>query len=172
MSQESYLDRILPQFKEVAKSKRKENAAYMARLKRAGSKRSTALFSELHEEVFAETDCLRCARCCRSTGPLLTTKDIERISSKQGLRPAEFERTYLRKDEDGDWVMKSLPCPFLDRDTNACTIYEYRPKACREYPHTDHPNMGSIMDLTETNIRHCPAVFEMVERMKSRVPQP
>ena len=85
---------------------------------------------------------------------------------KQGMKPADFEKQYLRVDEDGDWVMKSLPCPFLELDTNKCTIYEYAPKACRQYPHTDHPNMKTILGLTETNVRHCPAVFEMVERMK------
>lgn len=121
----------------------------------------------MHEEVFAETDCLQCARCCRATGPLLTKKDIQRIAKKQGIKTAVFEEKYLRVDEDGDWVMKSLPCPFLALDTNKCTIYEYAPKACRQYPHTDHPNMKSILGLTETNVMHCPAVFEMVERMKA-----
>ena len=122
----------------------------------------------MHDEVFAETDCLTCARCCRTTGPLLTKQDIGRISKKQGMKAADFEKQYLRVDEDGDWVMKSLPCPFLELDTNKCTIYEYAPKACRQYPHTNHPNMKSILGLTETNVRHCPAVFEMVERMKQR----
>lgn len=121
----------------------------------------------MHEEVFAETDCLQCARCCRATGPLLTKKDIQRIAKKQGIKTAVFEEKYLRVDEDGDWVMKSLPCPFLALDTNKCTIYEYAPKACRQYPHTDHSNMKSILGLTETNVMHCPAVFEMVERMKA-----
>jgi Fe-S-cluster containining protein len=122
----------------------------------------------MHEEVFAETDCLTCARCCRTTGPLLTKQDIGRIAKKQGMKAADFEKQYLRVDEDGDWVMKSLPCPFLELDINKCTIYEYAPKACRQYPHTNHPNMKSILGLTETNVRHCPAVFEMVERMKQR----
>ena len=164
----NYLERIWPNFKELARSKRKENKKFFGRLSKEDSKKLNAKFHEMHDEVFAETDCLKCARCCRTTGPLLTKQDIGRISKKQGMKPADFEKQYLRVDEDGDWVMKNLPCPFLALDTNKCTIYEYAPKACREYPHTDHTNMKSILPLTETNVRHCPAVYEMVERMKLR----
>jgi Fe-S-cluster containining protein len=164
----NYLERIWPDFKELARSKRKENKKFFTRLHGQDPKRLNEQFHAMHEEVFAETDCLTCARCCRTTGPLLTKQDIGRISKKQGMKAADFEKQYLRVDEDGDWVMKSLPCPFLELDTNKCTIYEYAPKACRQYPHTDHPNMKSILGLTETNVRHCPAVFEMVERMKQR----
>ena len=164
----NYLERIWPDFKELARSKRKENKKFFTRLNGQDPKRLNEQFHAMHEEVCAETDCLTCARCCRATGPLLTKQDIGRISKKQGMKPADFEKQYLRVDEDGDWVMKSLPCPFLELDTNKCTIYEYAPKACRQYPHTDHPNMKSILGLTETNVRHCPAVFEMVERIKQR----
>ena len=164
----NYLERIWPDFKELARSKRKENKKFFARLLGQDPKLLNEQFHSMHEEVFAETDCLTCARCCRTTGPLLTKQDIGRIANKQGMKAADFEKQYLRVDEDGDWVMKSLPCPFLELDTNKCTIYEYAPKACRQYPHTDYPNMKSILGLTETNVRHCPAVFEMVERMKQR----
>jgi len=164
----NYLERIWPDFKELARSKRKENKKFFTRLHGQDPKRLNEQFHSMHEEVFAETDCLTCARCCRTTGPLLTKQDIGRISKRQGMKPADFEKQYLRVDEDGDWVMKSLPCPFLELDTNKCTIYEYAPKACRQYPHTNHPNMKSILGLTETNVRHCPAVFDMVERMKQR----
>ena len=164
----NYLERIWPDFKELARSKRKENKKFFARTSGQDPKRLNEQFHAMHEEVFAETDCLTCARCCRTTGPLLTKQDIGRISKRQGMKAADFEKQYLRVDEDGDWVMKSLPCPFLELDTNKCTIYEYAPKACRQYPHTNHPNMKSILGLTETNVRHCPAVFEMVERMKQR----
>ncbi|MDA8994576.1 YkgJ family cysteine cluster protein [Schleiferiaceae bacterium] len=162
----NYLERIFDDFKELARSKRKENKKFFARLSKHEGKKLNAQFHAMHEEVFAETDCLKCARCCRATGPLLTKQDIARISKKQGIKAADFEARYLRVDEDGDWVMNSLPCPFLALDTNKCTIYEYAPKACRQFPHTDHPNMKSILPLTETNVRHCPAVYEMVERMK------
>ena len=49
-----------------------------------------------------------------------------------GHDPA-FEAEFLQVDEDGDKVFKSMPCPFLGGD-NLCSIYDVRPKACREFP--------------------------------------
>ena len=103
----NYLERIWPDFKDLARSKRKENKKFFGRLSKQDGKKLNAQFHAMHEEVFAETDCLKCARCCRATGPLLTKQDIQRISKKQGMKPADFEKQYLRVDEDGDWVMKS-----------------------------------------------------------------
>ena len=45
-------------------------------------------------------------------------------------------------------------------------VYESRPKACREYPHTDRPRFYQILDLTLKNAEVCPAVFELIERLK------
>ena len=169
MSAKNYMDELGEHFKEIARSKRKEHQKFFKRLSNLPSKEVDRHFHNQHREVFEETDCLACARCCRATGPLLTKNDIERIATKQRMKSAEFEATYLRVDEDGDWVMKTLPCPFLDRKTNLCSIYDYRPKACREFPHTDRANMKGILELTRTNVRHCPAVFEMVERMSQKL---
>ena len=69
-------------------------------------------------------------------------------------------------DEDGDQVLKSSPCPFL-LDNNKCMAYDSRPKACREYPHTNRKRMYQILDLTETNTRVCPAVADIILKMKA-----
>jgi Fe-S-cluster containining protein len=81
------------------------------------------------------------------------------------IKPGDFITRYLRIDEDKDYVLKSAPCPFLDGE-NYCSIYEARPKACREYPHTDRKKIVQIMELTHRNTLVCPAVLEMVERLK------
>lgn len=120
----------------------------------------------LHEEAFETIDCLQCANCCTTTGPLLTSNDIDRIAKHLGLKPIHFIEQYLHIDEDGDYVFKSMPCPFLGAD-NYCTIYEQRPKACREYPHTDRANQQGILSLTRKNTKICPAVaniFLNIER--------
>lgn len=75
---------------------------------------------------------------------------------------------YIVMDEDQDYVFHSSPCPFLEQD-NTCRIYDFRPKACREYPHTDRKNMTQILDLTYKNIAVCPAVFIMIERIKDKM---
>ena len=81
------------------------------------------------------------------------------------MKPGAFIEKYLRVDEDNDYVLKSSPCTFLGED-NMCSIYESRPKACREYPHTDRKKMVQITDLTYKNTLVCPAVLEIVERLR------
>jgi len=125
----------------------------------------------LHEEAFERIDCLACANCCKTTGPLLIEKDIERLSKRLRLKPAEFQSRYLRKDEEGDWVLQTLPCPFLGAD-NFCSVYDDRPKACREYPHTDRRRQAQILDLSLKNTVVCPAVASIFDRLLETLPAP
>lgn len=122
-------------------------------------------FHLLHHEVFEEVSCLECANCCKTTSPIFYQNDIERVARALRMRPGDFMEQYLRIDDDKDYVLKSAPCPFLDAD-NYCQIYEDRPKACREYPHTDRKRMVQITELTLKNTLVCPAVLEIVERLK------
>jgi hypothetical protein len=71
----------------------------------------------------------------------------------------------LRIDEDKDYVLQSVPCTFLGAD-NYCSIYDVRPKACREFPHTDRKKFQQISHLTMQNVAICPAAFNIVEEMK------
>lgn len=43
------------------------------------------------------------------------------------------------------------------------------PKACREYPHTDRIKQHQLLKLTEKNADVCPAVFEIVEKLKYKI---
>ena len=122
---------------------------------------------QLHSEAFSEIDCLECANCCKTTGPLIIQKDINRIAPHLNLSPMGFIEKYLNIDEDNDYVFKSMPCPFLGED-NYCSIYEVRPKACREYPHTDRVNQLGILKLTEKNASVCPAVADIFEHLSKK----
>jgi Fe-S-cluster containining protein len=155
----------LKRFKEIAKNWSDDNKKFLQRLKKQDSRKLDKAFHETHEEVFAETDCLTCANCCKTTSPIFYQTDIERASKFLRMKPGDFIEMYLRIDEDKDFVLKSSPCAFLDSD-NYCSIYESRPKACREYPHTNRKKMVQITDLTYKNTLVCPAVLEMVERLK------
>lgn len=119
----------------------------------------------LHNEVFNEIDCLHCANCCKSISPTLYDKDIERLSKSLRIKPVEFIEKYLIIDEENDYVFRNTPCPFLDSE-NYCGVYENRPKACREYPHTDRPRFHQILKLTLKNTFVCPAAYQVMERMK------
>ena len=81
------------------------------------------------------------------------------------MKPQKFIEKYLRVDEDNDFVLQEVPCTFLGLD-NYCSIYEVRPKACREFPHTDRKKFQQISNLTLKNVAICPAAFNIVEEMK------
>lgn len=119
----------------------------------------------LHNKISERTDCLHCANCCRSLGPRITDKDVERIAKALRMKPAEVSKKYLKVDEDGDLIFQSLPCPFL-RSDNYCAIYDSRPKACREYPHTDRKRFYQIYNLSIKNAYTCPIVYEVLEEIK------
>ncbi|NNF82412.1 MAG: YkgJ family cysteine cluster protein, partial [Flavobacteriaceae bacterium] len=63
---------------------------------------------------------------------------------------------------------QQVPCSFLESD-NKCSIYDIRPKACREFPHTDRKKFHQINHLTLKNVAICPAAFNIVERMKQNI---
>ena len=158
----------LVQHKELVLKKRKENSVFFKRLKKEKPKVLDKLMHPIHDDVFEHTNCLKCANCCKTTGPLFTDKDIQRISKYLKIKPSEFVERYLRIDEDNDYVLQSVPCFFLAED-NYCSIYKVRPKACRKYPHTDRIKQYQLLKLTEKNIDICPAVFEIAERLKLKL---
>lgn len=149
-----------------AKSKKKETKKFFQKLKKRVPKNLDQMVHKFHDEVFEEIDCLKCANCCKSTGPLFTRRDIDRISKHLRIRAGEFEEDYLRMDEEGDWVLQQTPCSFLGED-HLCSIYGDRPKACAAYPHTDHVGFGNILNITLKNTQICPAAYLVVEKMKN-----
>lgn len=155
-------------FKQVANGRAKENKKFLSTLSKVNDNALDAAFHESHEEVFAVTDCLQCANCCKTTSPIFYPVDIDRLSKSLRMKPGEFIEKYLKVDEDRDYVLKSSPCPFLG-DDNYCSVYDSRPKACREYPHTDRKKMSQILDLTYRNTLVCPAVLEIVEKVKRSI---
>ncbi len=159
----------LSTLKERARAEKKANKKYFRKLAQKPPKNLDHTVAALHEEVFEEIDCLTCANCCKTTSPIFRNKDIDRIAQHLNIRPAQLVDQYLHLDEEGDYVLNSSPCVFLD-EQNYCTIYEARPKACREYPHTDRKNFHQILDLTLKNTSICPATLEIVKRLREALP--
>jgi|TARA_B110000914_G_C15507038_1_gene468787 Fe-S-cluster containining protein len=151
-----------------SKLKRKENTKFFKRLKTINSKKLDKSIHNIHEKVFSCTDCLKCANCCTTTGPLFTDRDITRISRHLKIKPSDFTHKYLKIDEDFDYILKKVPCEFLLKD-NSCSIYDVRPKACREYPHTDRIKQHQILEITQKNIEICPAVYNIIEDLKKEL---
>ena len=163
------MENFLKNLPKLAKDTHNENKKYFDKLKKKAPKNLDVQMQEIHDRVFKKTDCLTCANCCKTTGPLFTSADIERVSKFLKMKPQPFIDQYLRIDEDKDYVLQSVPCTFLDND-NYCMIYEVRPKACREYPHTDRKKFQQITNLTLKNVEICPAAFQVVEEMKKKMP--
>jgi len=163
------MEKIIEELPEKAKEKWVENKKYFAKLKKKQRKRLDLLMNEIHDEEFERTDCLTCANCCKTTSPIFTEKDISRISKHLKMKDEKFIDFYLQRDTDDFMVLKTAPCTFLDQD-NSCSIYDVRPKACSEYPHTNRKKFIKITDLTLQNTEICPAVFNIVETLKSKLP--
>jgi len=132
--------------------------------KQSKSKDLDQKFHAADEQEFKKMDCLTCANCCKTTSPIFRDADIRRISKHLRMKEAQFISNYLKMDDESDYVLQKSPCHFLGTD-NKCDIYDVRPLACREYPHTDRKNMYQILDLTVQNTLICPAVSRIVQKI-------
>ena len=166
---ENILKPQLNELTKLAKDTHIESKKYFVKLKNKPPKNLDYIMQDLHDAEFKKTNCLDCANCCKTTGPLFTSADIERISKHLKQKPQQFIDKYLKIDEDKDYVLQQVPCNFLDQN-NSCFIYDVRPKACREFPHTDRKKFNQITDLTLINVAICPAAFNIVEKMKLKMP--
>lgn len=88
-------------------------------------------------------DCLKCpAYCCTYTHIPTTKEDIIRLAKHHGITPEQAKKKFTKKgDKENPRVLRHrddehfvTACIFLDPDTRNCTIYEGRPKICREFP--------------------------------------
>ena len=160
----------LENLSKLSEENKTENRKYFAKLRKKKPKRLDFLMQELHNEEFARTDCLTCANCCKTTSPIFTDKDISRISKYLKMKEQQFIAQYLERDSDDFMVLQQAPCSFLDESDNTCFIYDVRPKACSEYPHTNRKKFIQLTNLTLNNTEVCPAVLNIVEELKKKLP--
>ncbi len=66
------MQEFIKQLPQLAKDKHNENKKFFAKLKKKPPKKLDQIMQDLHDEEFASTDCLQCANCCKTTGPLFT----------------------------------------------------------------------------------------------------
>jgi Fe-S-cluster containining protein len=140
---------------------------YRQFLDRADKNKVLKVLPEAHEVAVARVDCLSCAACCKNYSPRFKTPDIKRISKHLSMKEGIFIEKYLKLDEDGDYVVKSSPCPFLQSD-NACSIYDERPSDCARFPYTDEDVILKRKPLTLKNASFCPIVHLVLEDIMIR----
>ncbi|MFW5759133.1 MAG: YkgJ family cysteine cluster protein [Bacteroidota bacterium] len=148
-----------------AKSRKKEFKHIVKKIRNLKSKQIDILFHSFHDDAFSKINCLECANCCRGLGPRITLSDIKRLAAFLKIKEADFMQKYITSDEDDDYVFQQIPCPFLMED-NYCSVYPARPKACRQYPHTNQKNIKSILPVCLENTQICPAVYHIFNLLK------
>lgn len=142
--------------------------AYKSYLKKVDKNKILKQLPDFHEEAFEKVNCLTCANCCKNYSPRFKTPDIKRISKVLGMKESGFIDTYLEIDSEGDYVLKSKPCPFLGED-NACSIYDDRPSDCRRFPYTDEDVFFKRPAITLKNTTFCPAAYFVIEKLIQEV---
>ena len=158
----------LKKFKKKVEKKQDKLQKFLKKLDKIVPEDMPNLVQEEDAAVWQDVSCLECANCCKTMTPTYTAKDLKRISAHFNMTPKEFKEKWLYKDESGDWMNVSTPCQFLD-DKNMCTIYDIRPEDCAEFPHHNKKPFDQYNDTFSNNVQHCPATFELVNRLRKRV---
>ena len=151
--------------KQQAASEHKQNQLLIKNLKKLGAAELDECIHALHEKYEEEIDCLECGNCCKSISPAMKDRDVERIAKYLKVKASELVADHLEIDDEGDYVFRSQPCPFIGEDNN-CSVYPARPKACREYPHTDRNRQHQILNTSKKNIAVCPIVYAIFKELR------
>lgn len=150
-----------------AKQQKNANKKLANRLKKVNPRTLDEVVHYWHHRKFTEADCLECANCCKTISPIVISQDITRIARHLKTKPASLIAQYFVIDEDDDYVFRTQPCPFLGSE-NYCSIYEHRPRACRDFPLTDRTKFFQALDLSVKNTAICPVVFEIFQELRER----
>jgi uncharacterized protein len=126
-----------------------------------------AVVRKTTDEVWAQIDCKTCANCCRTMQIVVDNKDIVRLAGRLGMTIAQFTKQYIAVAEDKTRYFTSMPCPFLGED-NLCSVYDDRPKACRDFPFLHGDNFRSRTWGVIDNTSYCPIVFNVWQALKKR----
>ncbi len=162
--------KFLPLYKRLMKINRRRFRYFLTRLETVKPKGLDKIALEVNKEVWAETDCLACANCCKTMTPTFTPKDIKRISAHFNQTPDEFKTKWLYKESGtGDMMNKKQPCQFLNLKDNKCSIYEIRPDDCSGFPHHTKKHFADWVHVYKQNVEYCPATYKLVEKMLERV---
>ena len=112
-------------------------------------------------------DCTACGNCCKVIHPVLNKKDINELSKSLNVTTDEFLTNYVKKDDDGDDIFNTLPCPFLK--SNKCTQYDARPADCSSFPHLHKKDFVFRLIGIVNSCSICPIVFNVYELLKKKL---
>jgi Fe-S-cluster containining protein len=132
------------------------------------NKQLDAVVHEMTDNIWKQIDCTACANCCRTLQIVVDKADIERLAAKLGVSTKQFTDRYVKREADGTLCFSSTPCSFLGED-NRCTVYEDRPKACRDFPYLHEEGFRQRTFAMIDNCAVCPIVFNVWQSLKRQL---
>ena len=81
---------IIKSLPQRAKDTYTSTKRFFAKLKKRPPRDLDVIMQELHDSEFEKTNCLLCANCCKTTGPLFTDRDIDRIAKHLRMKSQKF----------------------------------------------------------------------------------
>lgn len=155
----------LEKIERLAIKRENENFALRIFLKSLEAKEVDKAVHRLHREVTRQINCLECANCCHSLVPRIKEEEIIYLAGLDRVSVEEFVASHVEEDKyEGSLFLKATPCRYLNG--KVCTIYENRPKECREYPYTHRRGFVFRTLSIITNYAICPIVFNIMENLK------
>lgn len=126
------------------------------------------LVQELSTTVSEQIPCTSCGNCCRTLQIVVDDSDIKRLATRLSLSIKVFTERYIGVAPDRAKHFTAIPCPFLSAE-GLCTVYEDRPRSCREYPFLDRPDFRSRTLMMIESTATCPIVFNVWSQLKQRL---
>lgn len=118
------------------------------------------------DQVWRHFDCVTCGRCCRLDTVSVDDADVARLARRFAVGPKRFSERYVHV-VDGERGLRAAPCPFLR--SGLCSVYDDRPRACREFPFLHTPGFrGRVLVLMEFSTL-CPIIYNTLEALKRRL---
>lgn len=89
-------------------------------------------------------DCTKCpGYCCSYPLIALEKRDVDRLAKHHDMSFDEARDAFTKEAHGRKYAMRRKKdehfgkiCRFFDTDARRCTVYEARPKICREFPAT------------------------------------
>ena len=160
----------LTKLADLAQVREDDNWAFRCFLKQSdlSSSEIDVHVQKLFKKVSQQVDCTACANCCKTITPTFKPSDIQRLARHLSLSNDDFTAKFLHHNQDvGGLTFRTEICPFLK--DNICTVYQYRPSACRSFPHLHKPDFVFRVTQAFNNYSICPIVFNVYEELKHRL---
>ncbi len=154
----------LCEIERMAHLKEEENQSFMIFLKGCDHFKVDKIVHKLNEKYLSLYDCTKCGNCCKQLAPSLSQEEILEITDFLNITYEDFIEKFVNRETTNGFILKNQECPFLNK--NKCSIYEYRPEACRSFPHLHKDNINHRLLSLLDNIHICPIIYYIFEDLK------